>query len=60
MKFHGQLHTTTALPLEEELLVQTGQRSQWAWELIWIEWQRKRIPCPCKQSNPGHPSHSLC
>lgn len=31
-----------------------------AWELIWMEWQRKRIPCPCQQANPSHPSHSLC
>jgi hypothetical protein len=27
-------------------------------ELVWMQWQREKYPCPCQQLNPGHPVSS--
>jgi hypothetical protein len=38
----------------------TGMEAEWAPQQVWMRWRAKRIIlCPCLESNPGRPAHSL-
>jgi len=55
----GLLHTPTSLTQGKEPSVPTAQETEWAPEVVWIQWQWEKNPCPCQESNLGCPVHSL-
>jgi len=58
MEVSGQFLALAALPPEKEPTVPLG----WEAELgpgAGLDAVAKRRPCPCRESNPGNPAHSL-
>jgi hypothetical protein len=58
MEVSGQLHAPAALPPGKDPPVPNGQKAGWAPEPFWMLWRIGKS-CPCWESNPGHPAHSL-
>jgi len=48
MEVSDQFHVLF-LPLGKELLVPTGQQSEWAPEAVCMWWWRQRIPTPARK-----------
>jgi hypothetical protein len=41
-----------------KILVPTGWEAGWTSKLVWTL-EKRKISCPCQESNPGHPTLSL-
>jgi hypothetical protein len=44
MEVSGQLHVLAALTPGKEALISIGSEAGWAPELVWMQWQREKIP----------------
>jgi hypothetical protein len=58
MEVSGHFHSLATLPTWKELPVPTEWETGWASEGLDALAKREN-PCPCKESNAGHPTHSL-
>jgi hypothetical protein len=52
MEVSRQLHSSAALPPGKEPLLSSGNEAGWAPEPVWTWFWRKKIPSPCRDSNP--------